>query len=56
MSLLQIVKTRPDANADYLMRALAQDEQTTRFNLYEDQDYDKLVELIFSHDQVISWW
>lgn len=56
MSLLQIVKTKPEADTDSLMRALAQNEQTTRFNLYEDQDYDKLVELIFSHDQVVSWW
>jgi hypothetical protein len=57
MKYLQVVKTPPGKSAEFLMRALAPDQATiTRFNLYEDTDYDKLVGLIFANDIVQSWW
>jgi hypothetical protein len=56
MKLLQIVKTEPDAATEFLMQALGKGKQITRFDLYRDQDYQRLVELIFDHDEVISWW
>jgi hypothetical protein len=56
MKHLQIVKTEPAPSTLLLMAALAQGKQATRFNLYEDQDYARLVELVFSHDEVVSWW
>jgi hypothetical protein len=57
MKYLQVVKTAPDKSADFLMRALAPEGgEITRFDLYQDQDYDRLVELIFASDVVQSWW
>ena len=56
MKQLCIVKTPPNKTTSILMDGLSQGKETTRFNLYEDQDYDKLVQLIFSHDEIISWW
>ena len=56
MPQLQIVKTPPNPTTLALMKALGQDREVARFNLYEDQDYAKLVELIFAHEDIISWW
>jgi hypothetical protein len=56
MKHLQIVKTDPNPSTLLLMDALGQGKEVTRFNLYQDQDYPRLVELIFSHDEVVSWW
>lgn len=56
MKHLQLVKTEPGESTRKLMEALAQGKEVTRFNLYEDQDYDRLLALIFSHDEVVSWW
>ncbi len=56
MTQLQVVKTPPQPSAVFLMRALGEGKEVTRFNLYEDRDYDRLVFLIFTHDEVISWW
>lgn len=53
---LHIVKSPPDAATLLLMAACGQGQEVTRFDLYQDQDYARLVELIFNHDQVISWW
>ena len=56
MKHLQIVKTQPNQATLFLMDALAQGKEATRFNLYEDRDYARLVELIFAHDEIVSWW
>jgi hypothetical protein len=56
MKHLQIVKTEPAASTLLLMEALGQGKEVTRFNLYQDRDYARLVDLIFSHDEVVSWW
>ncbi len=59
MKTLHILKTAPDADTKVLMSALgaSQDEETNVFKLYEEQvDYEELVDLIFAHDKVISWW
>lgn len=56
MSLLYIVKTQPTASTEFLMKALGEEKDVTRFDLYQDQDYDKLVELIFANQEIISWW
>ncbi len=56
MTCLQVVKTPPEGSALFLLEALGRDQQVTRFNLYQDRDYAKLVELIFSHEVVQSWW
>jgi len=56
MKLLYILKTQPDANTQVLMERLGQGKEVTRFNLYENADYAKLVEEVFAHEEVISWW
>ena len=56
MKYLQVVKSPPTPSTQILMEALAQGHEVTRFNLYEEQDYARLVALIFSNDTVQSWW
>ena len=58
MKTLYIVKTEPEDHTKKLMSMLLGSErETTVFNLYEESaDYEKLLDLIFKHDKVISWW
>jgi hypothetical protein len=57
MEMLQLFKSEPTPDVQKLAQILSEDNETTRFNLYEGAvDYDRLVELIFSNDKVISWW
>ena len=59
MKTLHILKTEPDDNTKALMSALgeSQGEETTVFRLYEEQaDYERLIDLVFEHDKIISWW
>ena len=56
MSTLYIVKTQPTPSTEFLIKALGEGKQTTRYDLYQEQDYDKLVELIFANEEIISWW
>jgi hypothetical protein len=57
MKQLHIFRSKPTDKILQLTKSLSQDNETTQFPLYEEAvDYDRLVELIFSHDKVISWW
>ncbi len=58
MKLLHILKSEPDTTTETLLRIVSEEaEETTRVSLYEgDPDYATLIDLIFSHDRVISWW
>ena len=57
MSILHILKSEPDQTTRTLMDTLSEGEETTAFALYEaDPDYEKLLELIFENDRVVSWW
>lgn len=57
MKMLQLFKSEPTTDVQKLADILSEGQETTRFNLYEGAvDYDRLVELIFSNDKVISWW
>jgi hypothetical protein len=56
MSLLYILKTEPNESTQLLLEAMAQGKTATRYNLYQESDYDKLVELIFANQEIISWW
>jgi hypothetical protein len=59
MKILHILKTEPDNNTKTLMSAFdgSQGEETTVFELYDEQaDFEKLIDLIFEHDKIISWW
>ena len=57
MKILHILKSEPDENTLNLMGMLSQGEDATEFRLYgEEADYEKLIDLIFDHDRVVSWW
>jgi hypothetical protein len=59
MKWLLIHKSEPDENTKTLIKILSKGEETTVFPLYEeDSDYEKLIDLIFEHDQdkVITGW
>jgi hypothetical protein len=57
MKLLHILKSDPDENTRTLMEILSEGEEATEFSLYEDAaDYGKLIDMIFEHDKVITWW
>lgn len=57
MKTLHLVKTEPDNNIKTLIDIFSEGEEATLFNLYEPRtDYDELLNLIFDHDKIISWW
>ena len=58
MKTLHILKTMPDDDTNALMAMLVSSEgEATIFRLYEElADYEELLDLIFEHDKVISWW
>ena len=59
MNILHILKTETDNNTKTLMSALNKSKggKYTEFMLYDEQtDYEKLIDLIFEHDKIISWW
>lgn len=55
MSLLYILKSEPTPSTEFLMDSLGEGKTVTRYNLYEDNDYDKLVDLIFANEEIICW-
>ena len=59
MNVLHILKTETDNNTKALMSAVNKSEgvTSTEFVLYDEQaDFEKLIDLIFEHDKIISWW
>jgi hypothetical protein len=59
MKTLHIFKTSPDNNTKMLMSAFdgSQGEEAAVFELYDEHaDYDRLIDLIFECDKIISWW
>ena len=57
MKLLHILKSEPDERARTLMDILSEGEEATEFILYEEAaDYEKLIDMIFEHEKVITWW
>jgi len=57
MKMLHILKSEPDNNTNVLMGILSEGNEETVFSLYEGSpDYEELIDQIFSHDQIISWW
>lgn len=57
MKILHILKSEPDGITAMLMKAVSEGEETSVFRLYEKEpDYEALLDRIFSHEKVISWW
>lgn len=57
MKMLHILKSEPDNDTETLMAILSEAVDATTFKLYEGEpDYETLIDEIFAHDKVISWW
>ncbi|MEW6659931.1 MAG: hypothetical protein AB1424_14830 [Thermodesulfobacteriota bacterium] len=57
MKILHVFRHPPDPVTRKLVSILSRDREAAEFNLFpEPVDYDRLLELIINHDQVISWW
>ncbi len=57
MKILHILKTEPDADTKTLIEIISKGEESTLFELYQGNvDYENLIDLIFDHDKVITWW
>lgn len=57
MKFLHIFRSEPTTKVLKLVEILSEGNETTRFELYQDEiDYDHLVEIIFTYDKIISWW
>ena len=57
MKILYILRTRPDVTVEKFMQTITNGDRSQVRKLYEDKiDWSKLVDDIFEHDKVISWW
>jgi hypothetical protein len=57
MKILHIYRHQPDADIQELAAILSRDRQASEFMLFQEPvDYERLLDLILEHDQVISWW
>jgi hypothetical protein len=57
MKLLHILKSTPDETTRTLMDLVSEEADATVFRLYEGAaDYEALIDAVFGHDRVISWW
>lgn len=57
MKILHVFRHPPDAVTRELAASLSRDREAAEFFLYQEPvDYDRLLDLITTHDQVISWW
>ena len=56
MKTLHLLMSKPIPETEKLIEIMSQGEKTEEIHLYEDDtDYDKLLDLIFEYDRVISW-
>ena len=55
MKILYILKQAPDATHKTIMDVHKKSNEVTIVDIRENKDYGKVVDLIFSHDKVISW-
>jgi len=58
MKVLHIIKSKPDETTKKLIELYKEGDNLNKFLLlYESEpDYEKLIDQIFSHEKIISWW
>lgn len=57
MKLLHIYKSEPDEKTKTLVEILSEGQEVTEYRLYDPQaDYETLIDMVFDHDRVVSWW
>jgi hypothetical protein len=55
MKILHIQKQELDATAKKILEAHKKNNEVTVVDIRKEKNYDKIVDLIFSSDKVISW-
>lgn len=55
MKILYLIKQDPDATAKKIMEVHKKGNEVTVVDLRQEKKYDKIVDLIFSNDKVVSW-
>ena len=59
MKILHILRTRPDETVEKLIKTSTNGDRSKAAGLYDykdEMDWLALVDDIFSHDKVITWW
>ncbi len=57
MDLLHILKTKPDKETELYIKKLSEDKNTSSINLFSPPiDWDDVVDSIFLHKKVVTWW
>ncbi|MBW2029910.1 MAG: hypothetical protein JRH06_07160 [Deltaproteobacteria bacterium] len=57
--VLHILRTEPDATQRVLMDGVSEGRETLEFPLFGDEEgagYERLIDLIFEYDRVVTWW
>ncbi len=55
MKILYLLKEEPDATGKKIIEEQKKTHEVMVLNLRENKNYDQIVDLIVSHDRVISW-
>ncbi len=57
MEILHILKTKPENETEVLINKLSEDTNSTTISLFSpDIDWDDVIDNIFSHKKVVTWW
>ncbi len=57
MKILHVFKKEPDDEVKKLMEVMSEGEESKQFELYKgDANYEELIDLVFAHDKVVTWW
>lgn len=57
MDILHIFKTKPDQLTEHFANKLSENKKATTIHLFsEDIDWGRVVDSIFSHKKIITWW
>ena len=55
MKILYLLRREPDQTVKRLIEEHGRTEEVTFVDVRSEKDYDRIVDLTFSHDRVISW-
>ncbi len=57
MKILHIFRSEPDETVQKIVKSTTNGDESKVTELYQDNlDWSRLVDDIFSHEKVISWW
>jgi hypothetical protein len=57
MKILHIFRTEPDNTVENIVKSTTNGDESKVLELYKgDIDWSRVVNDIFSHEKIISWW